>query len=58
MSWCFLVLLLYTLWEPCGRFSPIYCFLPIKKKNKDKVDRNLDTMYLAACLHASLGCQL
>ena len=28
----FFVLLLCTLWEPCARFSSIYCYLPIKKK--------------------------
>ena len=28
----FFVLLLCTIWEPCARFSSIYCYLPIKKK--------------------------
>ena len=35
VSWCSLVLLLCTLWEPCALFSSIYYFLPIKK-NKNK----------------------
>ena len=36
VSWCSLVLLLCTLWEPCALFSSIYYFLPIKKKKKKK----------------------
>ena len=34
VSWCSLVLLLCTLWEPCALFSSIYYFLQIKKKKK------------------------
>ena len=50
--------LVYSLGALCSFFIYILLFTDQKKKKKDKVDRNLDTMYLAACLHASLGCQM
>ena len=42
-SWCSLVLLLCTLWEPCALFSSIYYFLLIKKKKEFKCLKSKST---------------